>query len=142
MVLRLKRIKQTETTTVGLLFFDGVFECFTLEDIHNEPKIFSKTRIPKGDYFIKFRTTGRLHEKYAKKFPEFHKGMLWLLDVPNFEYIYIHVGNKNEDTEGCILVGTSLSIDFKSVINSTVAYTRLYKKVMNEKDIKIIIEDE
>lgn len=142
MILKLKRIKQTDTTTVGLLYVDNVFECFTLEDIHNEPKIYGKTRIPSGEYKLTFRTSGSTHQKYLKKFPDFHKGMLWVRDVPNFEYILIHLGNFSTDSDGCVLVGLYPSIDFKSVINSTVAYTRLYKKVMNEKDIKIIVEDE
>lgn len=140
--IRLKRIKQIDTNTIGLFFVDGVYECFSLEDVHNDPKIYGKTRIPAGEYKITFRTEGRLHEKYSKLFPSFHKGMLWIRDIPNFEYVYLHIGNKAEHTDGCPLTGDAPSVDFKSLVNSTVAYTRLYKKVMNEKDIKIIIEDE
>lgn len=142
MVLRLKRILQTDENTLGLLFVDGKFECFTLEDLPHNPKIYGKTRIPSGTYDIRYRTTGSLHNKYSKRFPDFHKGMLHLQDVHEFTYIYIHIGNNAEDTLGCILVGVYPSNDFKRLINSQVAYVNLYKKLLNEKEIEIIIEDE
>ena len=36
-----------------------------------------------------------------------HKGMLWVRDVPGFEYILIHTGNTDEHTSGCLIVGDS-----------------------------------
>jgi len=33
--------------------------------------------------------------------------MLWLQNVPNFEYVYLHIGNVVENSEGCVLVGDS-----------------------------------
>ena len=36
-----------------------------------------------------------------------HKGMLWVRDVPGFEYILIHTGNTDEHTAGCLIVGDS-----------------------------------
>ena len=133
---------KTDENTIGKLFIDDVEECYTLEDLPHVPKVYGKTRIPAGTYKITFRTEGITHKKYSKKFPDFHKGMLWIRDVPNFEYILIHIGNSSENTNGCILIGMAPSKDFRRLVNSTVAYTRLYKKLMNEKDIEITIEDE
>ena len=33
--------------------------------------------------------------------------MLWVRNVPNFEYILIHTGNTDEHTAGCLLLGDS-----------------------------------
>lgn len=139
--LKLKRYLTTEENTIGKLFIDGVEECYTLEDLPHSPKIYGKTRIPAGTYKVTFRTEGTTHKKYLKRFPEFHKGMLWVRNVPEFEYILIHIGNSASDTDGCILVGLSPSKDFKRLVGSTIAYTNLYKKIMNAVDIEIMIED-
>ena len=39
------------------------------------------------------------------KYGDMHKGMLWVRDIPGFEYILIHTGNTDEHTSGCLLVG-------------------------------------
>lgn len=128
--LDLLRYRDSETTTNGLLFVDGKYFCHTLEDEPRLVKVYGKTRIPAGAYEIRFRTSGRLYEKY-KKF-SFHKGMLWLQNVPNFTYIYLHIGNTHIDTLGCILVGDSLSVDYQQIGHSTLAYIRLYKLILSK----------
>ena len=79
-----------------------------------------------------------------------HKGMLEILNVPNFQYILIHIGNTEKDTAGCILVGTSptpidgTSNDF-SIVNSVIAYKRVYKTIIDalnkNENVTITIED-
>jgi hypothetical protein len=59
--------------------------------------------------------------------PDFHKGMLWLQDVPDFEDVYMHIGNYPRDTEGCILVGTSAGSD--EINSSTAFYTQFYPPI-------------
>ena len=129
------RICTQEQNTIGVLFevLDRVrrqFVCYTLEDAYQPLKIPGQTRIPAGIYKIDLRTEGGSHERYSTRF-DFHKGMLWLREVPNFQYIYIHVGNTAEDTEGCILVGTSANMgETDSMItNSVSAYRRVYPRV-------------
>ena len=39
MKIELKRFSSQSDTTLGLLFVDGEFECFTLEDEYREEKI-------------------------------------------------------------------------------------------------------
>jgi len=48
MKITVKRTHRTNISTIGELYIDGVFECYTLEDIEREVKIKSETAIPKG----------------------------------------------------------------------------------------------
>jgi len=131
-MLRLKRFFDDGTTTLGHLSLDGKFLCFTAEDTHREIKVAGKTRIPNGIYDMGLRTEGGLHQKYAKKFPKFHKGMIWIKGIPDFEFVYFHIGNKASQSEGCPLVGngaiTSLdpTVPQAYVTSSKNCYTRIY----------------
>ena len=62
-----------------------------------------------------------------------HAGMLWLKDVPEFEYVYMHIGNSHENTEGCLLVNYTAYLDPAngggSGGRSVAAYKDLYKKI-------------
>jgi len=121
-------------STVGLLYIDGIFQCFTLEDEKRNIKVFGQTRIPAGRYNIQLRIFGDFHERYIKKFPSFHKGMLWIQNVFNFENILFHTGNDDDDTAGCILLGDSCnnnSIRDGFIGSSTNAYKRVYPKIAN-----------
>ncbi len=129
MKIKLLRYRTSKECTQGILYVDDEFECFTLEDTHRENKMYGETRIPSGSYGIKLRAEGGYDKKYLKKFPNIHKGMLWLRNVKNFEWIYIHIGNSKRDTKGCILVGNSSDILNESIGNSTSAYLKLYPKI-------------
>lgn len=146
-----RRISSGDEATLGTLFDvsgpDPRFFCYMLEDQFNEPKIPGETRIPPGRYEIQLRTEGGMARRYAKRF-DFHAGMLWLQDVPGFTFIYIHVGNKDDDSEGCLLVGDgqiSNVTERGQVMSSVAAYRRLYEKIVNaldgEEQVWITIED-
>ena len=126
--ITVRRFKSTDDATLSEICVDGKFFCFGLEDEHREEKIVGETRIPAGEYFIKLRDEGGMTKRYAK-YP-LHEGMLWLQDVPGFTYIYIHVGNTDDHTEGCLLVGNGARADQMTVMNSVDAYTSLYAKVL------------
>ena len=127
MKLYLKRIHKTEHSTIGELYIDGKFQCYTLEDVEREVKIKNETAIPKGTYKIVITYSNR-----------FKKQLPLLLNVPNFEGIRIHSGNTNHDTEGCILIGQTRSNDF--IGSPRNAFNELFKKIKNEKNIEITIE--
>src|SRR5689334_5448235 len=85
--------------TIGELFVDGRFECFTLEDVVRpgdiaRVKVAGRTAIPAGTYEVRLT----MSERFKRVLP-------LLLNVPSFEGIRIHAGNTAADTEGCILVG-------------------------------------
>jgi hypothetical protein len=131
--------------TNGLLFINGIFECYTLEDQYQAVKVMHETCIPEGTYDIKFRKTGGFHSKYSERYKNAHYGMLHIQDVPNFTYILIHTGNTDEHTSGCLIVGETqqdLEISKDGFIgSSTVAYKKMYSKVANQllqgKDVNI-----
>ena len=129
--LTLERLSSNKDSTGGVLFFNGSFICFTCEDAHHETKIAGKTRIPAGTYKIDIRNEGGLTKRYASRYPDIHKGMLWLRDVPGFEWIYIHVGNTHRHTGGCILVGDgAICKPDKNITQySANAYRRMYPKL-------------
>jgi hypothetical protein len=107
----------TDKSTVGKMFVDGVFECFTLEDVvRNGPKVYGATAIPVGTYSVIIDFSGH----FQKELPR-------ILDVPGFEGIRIHCGNTDKDTEGCILLGRTREEDF--VGESKLAFASFFPKL-------------
>lgn len=153
MRLQLVRFSSCPDSTNGLLFditdVDRQFLCYTLEDEHRDEKVAGETRIPAGEYRITTRRVGGLHNKYASRFPGIHKGMLWIRDVPGFEYILIHCGNTDEDTAGCLLLGdTQENNQVKTngaLGHSTRAYFRVYPYILaaleRKEEVTILVSD-
>ena len=133
MKLTVVRTQFGTDATNGLLFIDGLFECYTLEDQYQAVKVMHETCIPEGTYDIQFRKTGGFHAKYSERYKNAHYGMLHIQDVPNFTYILIHTGNTDEHTSGCLIVGETqqdLEISKDGFIgSSTAAYKKMYAKV-------------
>lgn len=119
MELLLKRQPSNNGTTLGTLFVNGSFCCFTLEDqIRSDGiKVQGETAIPEGHY--------RVRITYSQRF----KRMMPLLqDVPGFSGIRIHAGNTNEDTSGCILVGLA-RVGWATIEQSRAALDVLQPKI-------------
>ena len=127
MILTLHRFASLAESTLGALSVDGRFVCFSLEDQHQNVKVPGETRIPAGTYQIRLRIEGGMHERYKAKYDD-HVGMLWLQNVPGFEWVYIHPGNDPSDTLGCILVGDTAQAE-GLIERSVQAYRRLYRAV-------------
>lgn len=128
MQLQLTRKIFTDKSTIGELAVDGKSECFTLEDVVRPEKIKGETAIPAGTYEIAITFSNK-----------FQKLLPLLLNVPNYEGVRIHLGNKPEDTEGCILVGQTKAPDF--VGGSRAAFAPLFEKLQDAlKREKIFIE--
>lgn len=134
MNITVDRYKSDSNTTLGKMSLDGVFECYTLEDEFRAVKVMKETRIPAGRYRVLLRTEGSHHLQYMKLFPEIHKGMLWLQDVPGFQWILIHIGNTEKDTDGCLLVGQTRDEKTMTIQRSTPAYRQMYEKVIAAMD--------
>ena len=134
MHLRLKRTDFTPISTIGELFIDDTFYCYTLEDTMREIsgqavkewKIPGETAIPIGTYEIILTTS-----------PRFKKILPRLMNVSGYEGVLIHAGNTSKDTEGCILVG--LKKEKNTVTSSRIALEGLITRLSNTKNEKITI---
>ena len=150
MRLQVLRFSSQADSTHGLLFehtdLGKIFLCYTLEDEARALKVRGETRVPAGIYKIEIRSEGGFHEKYTKKYPGIHRGMLHVTDVPGFEYILIHTGNTDEHTAGCLLVGDSqennILLPDGFIGKSVNAYKRIYPGIAQaiEKGEEVTIE--
>lgn len=126
-MVEIVRVKQSGLSTLSQLYFDGIFECWLLEDAVREVKIHSQTCIPTGEYKLILNTVGGMNVKYKKDY-SFHKGMIEIDLIPNFDNVYIHKGNRIKDTMGCPITGDFYGFEGKDfiVMNSAKAYEREY----------------
>jgi len=109
------------TCTIGVLSIDGQQECYVLEDVEREVKVYGETAIPIGRYRVVIDHSNR-----------FKRLLPHLLDVPGFEGIRIHPGNRAVDTHGCLLPGVDKYAD--AVGHSVIAFSNLYQKLRRAKD--------
>lgn len=149
LTIRVERFGFGEDSTLSewTLSNDDPWSCYGCEDERRVKKVHGETCIPLGVYEVKLRKNSTKFAKYYSRYDN-HRGMLWLQDVPGFKWIYIHTGNDDEDTLGCLLPGVvpiMLPDGEFEVRRSRDAYVALYKRVMvafdrNEKVFVDIVE--
>lgn len=149
----LQRYSDNRDSTLGILLKEidlgkgksTVFQCYTLEDEARVLKVAGETRIPAGTYQVDLQQVDTpLTLKYRAKYPWFKKH-LEVKNVPGFKGIYFHVGNTDEDSKGCILLGDVASnnvIGDGSVSNSTIAFRRFYMNVYDHLPVTLVVKDE
>jgi len=128
MLIEVKRFEFKDTYTIGKMYIDNIYECYTLEDVVRKgAKVNGQTAIPTGTYNLIINHSNR-----------FNRDLPLLENVPNFTGVRIHAGNTSAHTEGCILVGTTWSgKDF--IGNSRVAFNKLFEKLKKAKKVTIKI---
>jgi hypothetical protein len=134
----LQRFSDNRDSTLGLLFereHDNngeklVFKCYTLEDEYRKEKVKGETRIPAGTYTLGLRRQDTpLTMKYRARYYPWFKYHIEILNVPNFVGVYIHIGNYDENTDGCVLLGDGAdnnTISPGMINSSTNAFKRFY----------------
>lgn len=116
-------------STIGMMLIEGKFEAFTLEDEARTKKVAGETRIPAGLYFVEFQkivTPKTISYRNRYDWFTFH---IQIKNVPGFTNVYIHVGNYDTDTDGCVLLGSTADSDNGSIGRSTPTFKRFYEKV-------------
>ena len=133
MELEVLRFSSQEDSTNGILFDvtggKRKFLCYTLEDEFRLQKIRGETRIPEGKYKLTLRKEGGFHQRYLKKYGDWHRGMIYVNNVPNFEYILWHTGNDDTSTMGCLILGSTQSENIVKKKGWVSASVTAYKKV-------------
>lgn len=130
MELKLIRETFTDKSTIGSLYVNGIFFCYTLEDKDRKlesggVKEYAKTAIPRG----KYKVINSFSNRFKKYMPE-------LVNVPQFAGIRIHAGNTADHSEGCILVGSTKAVDF--IGNSKLTFDNLMKVIQRVEKIERI----
>jgi len=142
------RFSDNGNSTMGLVFIDGEFFCYCLEDEHRDVKVKGETRIPAGTYQLGIKSeltpmTRRYRDQYG-----WFKYHLNVKDVPEFDDIYIHKGNTEKHTAGCLLLGNqpnNNTIKAGFLGDSGTIYKAFYQKVYDaakEGDCMIYYSDE
>ena len=133
MKLKLERSVYSTKSTIGKLFIDNVFFCYTLEDVVRPDgvKIYGETAIPDLKYSVALSFSNR----FKKLMPLVYNTENMTVEDGKgvkFSGIRIHSGNTDKHTLGCILIGETKAKDF--VGNSRVAFKKLMDRL---KDIDI-----
>jgi len=116
MKLRLERFLLNETCTIGRLFIEDNFECYTLElpVVDGLPG----SAIPTGI----FPVVNLFSPKFNRKVPH-------IMEIPGRSEIEMHFGNTVEDTNGCVLLGeTWVESNPCFIGGSRMAFEQLYMK--------------
>ncbi len=133
MNIQVLRYGHGKEDTLSLISVDASWVCYGLEDEYRVDKVPGETRIPFGNFQLGLRTKGGFHKRYGHRFGVLHEGMLQVMDVPGFERILIHCGNRADDTSGCLLVGDTANmnkVEEGFLGHSAQAYVRLYRLVL------------
>jgi hypothetical protein len=127
-ILSLVLIRDTHTTkaTLGKLYINGEFFCYTLEDVVRGYgiKIKNETAIDTGYYHVKVTYSLRFKRRMAE-----------LFNVRLFSGIRMHGGNKAKNTSGCILVA------FNKIDDNTIQGTaeKELTKILRETKCDIVL---
>lgn len=140
----IQRYSDNGNSTQGLLFevvtglTKPVWFSHVLEDEHRDKKVLHETRIPAGRYELKIRKEDTpltiahrtsYNKGHAKPWFVYH---IEIVGVPNFKDVYIHAGNKETHTSGCLLLNDTANnhmIEAGDMARSIQAVKRFYDKV-------------
>ena len=129
--MKLKVVRETknDVSTIGSLFINDVFFCYTLEDkdrglkqsdsllFIQAKKIFGLTAIPSGFYKLTVNQS-----------PKFKRMLPRILEIKGFDGVLLHRGNSANDSLGCILLGYKKG--HNSIFESTKAENDLVNRLL------------
>ena len=152
MNLQLQRYSDNGNSTQGLLHQvvnnKLVFLNYTLEDESRKVKVSGETCIPQGLYEVKFREVESPMTKHYRGKYSWFTWHLELQNVEGFQYVYIHIGNKESHSDGCVLVQDNANNNMiKAGFNSESlpAFKRLYENIsdalLNDEKVFLRVKD-
>ena len=151
-LLKVVRDKFHSDWTLGKLYLNDIHDGYTVEDEIRDVKVKGETAIPYGTYELGSRYSPKFSSSYlwsdtAKMLidtTEYNLNkktysnlnwreheLIWVKNVPNFEYVLIHWGNTDLDTEGCLIIGKNRGMvnNREGVITSRAYYVDFYRRV-------------
>lgn len=129
-LLELKRHPSANGCTIGELWLNGKFFCWTLEDVVRPAGEYvpAQTAVAAGHYPITIEKSPRLRILTPR-----------LGGAVAGRGILIHVGNTAKDTKGCILVGFARLPSNVKIYQSQEAFQALMTKLLDATSIELTI---
>lgn len=126
-LIKVERFLHHPDCEIGRVYINGEYLCFSIEDASRTTKIKGETCIPLGLYPLSTRFSPRFSKAY-------NHDMIWVQNVPGFDFILIHWGNTISDTEGCLIIGDKIGVinQKDAVLNSRATYLKFYDRVINQ----------
>lgn len=121
--------------TLGRLSIDGDFFGYVCEDQdrgldRSMPLAEIKRRKVRAETAVPATNDGAPYRVGIRFSPKHGRVVLYLEDVPGFRFIEIHSGNKESQTEGCQLAGTTRDVATMTVGHSKPAVEWLERKLI------------
>ena len=149
-LITVERFIKRPDWSISNVYVEDKLNCYSVEDEYRKVKVKGETCIPEGIYPLalvnspKFSGSFMSNDKFdiieSKIYDvkrhigyKFHK-VISVGNVPDFQNILIHWGNTDDDTDGCLVVGSSIGVinGQQGVLYSKEAYKRFYKLVAPE----------
>lgn len=127
MKLLLTRTDYRASGIFGRLEFSDGTILFTLERAYHQSNDTFRPKLPNGTYECKLGIH-RLHD--LKSFETFE-----VMNVPGHTGILFHKGNRNEDSEGCILIGMYRTEH--EIYESRIAFNKFMEKLKDVKEFTL-----
>lgn len=146
-LIKVQRYPSKKDWMLSRHLVNGQIFGFGVEDEIRAIKVKGETAIPFGTYKLSLRQSPKFSDsfywngskliekkdylKLTNKAGWIKHDLIWVTNVPGFEYVLIHWGNSDLDTDGCYIVGSGIGVinGREGVVNSRKHYIKLYEKV-------------
>lgn len=145
LVINLLRLVNDGVSTLGILYFNNQFYCYTIEDYCDEND--TNCRVPPGIYHLGFSDNSSLNKEYEQTINNF-KGHLRLIEAPGDLTAIIHYGGFGQSLTGDILLtDVTENQDNTSLLkHSEITYGNFYslvsKRLQNGENVTFKIFNE
>lgn len=149
-----KRYEFNPDWTLGELYILGIKDGYTVEDEIRDQnkKVYGETAIPYGKYLLGLRQSPEFSSSFLYsdsanilietkdkiKYPQINDfrnhDLIWVKNIPGFEFVLIHWGNTDDDSSGCLIVGAKPGFigTQKGVLQSRTYYKSLYPRIYKQ----------
>lgn len=151
-LIKIIPIEKEADYTLSKFLINNIPFCYCIEDEIREIKIHGETAIPEGEYQLGTRYSPKFsksfyyssslnklidskeYTKLSDKLDYKEHELIWIKEVPKFQYVLIHTGNTDDHTEGCLIVGGKPGYldNQRAVLGSKDCYKDIYPRLYPE----------